>query len=98
MDSFDRKTLDNLGYHISRVESAMLGLSALFKSNDPEFLNRDEMYGISDLVGLIKDDARKVRRAMIDRHLVREFFEFASKSDLKKAQKLGRKIKGKGKR
>ena len=89
MESFDERTLYNLGYHVWKVEFSMEGLGALFRvAGDDEFLDRDEMHGIGEIIVLIKNESRKVRRVLMERYSVPEFRKFASGDDLKKMEKV----------
>ena len=95
MESFDEKTLFGLGCQVLRVECALGGLGALLRiAGNPESLSGDEIQGVGELIVMVKNEARKARRALVDRHHAPEFREFASEGDLKKGEEKQKKEKG----
>ena len=49
------------------------------------------MHGIGEMLDMLKEDAWKASRSLIDKHLVEELREFASEDDLKKMKEVEKK-------
>ena len=94
MNNFNEETLHNIGAHLWEVEFALEGLSGLFRSAGKDgFLEQDEIYGVSLMVILIKDEMRKARRALLDQNIDLELKEFISEEDLERIEKIRKKKK-----
>ena len=59
--------------------------------NDYDFLEPEEVHGIGEMLEVLKEDAWKASRSLIDKHLVEELREFASEDDLKKMKEVEQK-------
>ena len=49
------------------------------------------MHGLGEMLEILRDDAWKASRSLIDKHLVEELREFASEDDLKKMKEVEKK-------
>ena len=92
MQSLDNETVENIGYSVSRTHKILEGLSGLLRCmNQYDFLEPEEMHGLGEMLEILRDDAWKASRSLIDKHLVEELREFASEDDLKKMQEVEKK-------
>ena len=92
MENLSNETLDNIGYCVSRIHKILEGPSGLLRCvNDYDFLEPEEVHGIGEMLEVLKEDAWKASRSLIDKHLVEELREFASEDDLKKMKEVEKK-------
>ena len=92
METLDQKTLENIGHHASKLDYALLGLAALMReSQNFEYLNSDEMQGISELMMVLRDEMFKVRETLIEKDMAPAFEQFASEDDLKRTKEVRQK-------
>ena len=92
MESLNNETVENIGYCVSRIHKILEGLSGLLRCvNDYDFLEPEEVHGIGEMLDMLKEDAWKASRSLIDKHLVEELREFASEDDLKKMKEVEKK-------
>ena len=89
MDTLNNETVENIGYSVARIHKILEGLSGLLRCvNDYDFLEPEEVYGIGEMLDVLKEDAWKASISLIDKHLVEELREFASEDDLKKMKQV----------
>ena len=94
MESLSSETLTNIGYCASRMQRALLGLSALIReAQNFETLEPEELAGVSELVMIIRDEANKVANVLIEKDIVPEFKEFATEEDIQKMKLARAKLK-----
>ena len=92
MDKLSNETVENIGYSVARIHKILEGLSGLLRCmNNYDFLEPEEMHGLGEMLEILRDDAWKASRSLIDKHLVEELREFASEDDLKKMQEVEKK-------
>ena len=92
MENLNKETVENIGYSVSRIHKILEGLSGLLRCvNDYDFLEPEEVHGIGEMLEVLKEDAWKASRSLIDKHLVEELREFASEDDLKKMKEVEQK-------
>ena len=99
MEKLSNETVENIGYCVSRIHKILEGLSGLLRCvNDYDFLEPEEVHGIGEMLEVLKEDAWKASRSLIDKHLVEELKEFASEDDLKKMKEVEQKREKKNKK